>query len=79
MKTGSGLPPKLSPTVQKIIDEAMCQDDKTTAGSSGSTSNLCFLAAIVRNLYQLGWIYRGTTHTASKQNKTSTVGTNEST
>ncbi len=64
MKTGSGLPPKLTPTVQKIIDEAMCQDDKTTATQLqallAAHQIYVSLAAIVRNLYQLGWIYRGT-------------------
>ena len=30
-KPGSGLPPKLSPAVQQIIEDAMCEDDETTA------------------------------------------------
>ena len=30
-KPGSGLPPRLSPAVQQLIESAMCEDDETTA------------------------------------------------
>ncbi len=61
-KPGSGLPPKLSPTVQKIIDEAMCQDGETTATQLHALLAAhhidVSLATIVRNQCKLCWIYR---------------------
>ena len=65
-KPGSGLPPKLSPAVQKVIDEAMCQDDETTATQLqallAERQIYVSLATIVRNRCQLGWIYRGSAY-----------------
>ena len=65
-KPGSGLRPKLSPTVQGIIEEAMQQDDETTATQLqallAERQIYVSLATIVRNRCQLGWIYRGSAY-----------------
>ena len=65
-KPGSGLPPKLSPSVQRIIEEAMRNDDETTATQLqcilASREIYVSLATIVRNRRQLGWIYRGSAY-----------------
>lgn len=65
-KPGSGMPPKLSPQVQKLIEDAMLQDDETTATQLqsvlASRSIYVSLATIVRNRVQLGWTYRGSAY-----------------
>lgn len=68
-KPGSGLPPKLSPNLQRLIDDAMTRDDETTAtqlqAMFASRGIYVSLATIVRNRVDLGWTYRGSAYTAS--------------
>lgn len=65
-KPGSGLPPKLSPALQQLIDEAMQRDDETTATQLqallASRNIYVSLATIVRNRADLGWTYRGSAY-----------------
>ena len=65
-KPGSGLPPKLTPALQKLIEDTMQQDDETTAtqlqAMLASRSIYVSLATIVRNRLQLGWTYRGSAY-----------------
>lgn len=65
-KIGSGLPPKLSPANQKIIEDAMRTDDETTATQLqhhlASHGVYVSLTTIVRNRIQLGWTYRGSAY-----------------
>ena len=52
-KSGSGLPLRLSPAVQQLIETAMCEDDETTATQLqvilASYQIYVSLATIVRN------------------------------
>ena len=63
---GSGSPPKLSPAVQQIIENAMQEDDETTATqiqTKLALSNIYVsLSTIVRNRLTLGWTYRGSAY-----------------
>ena len=65
-KPGSGIPPKLSPNLQKLIEDAMKLDDETTAtqlqAMLASQNIYVSLATIVRNRVQLGWTYRGSAY-----------------
>ncbi len=65
-KPGSGLPPALSPAVQSIIEDAMRNDDETTAtqlqAKLAESSVYVSLATIVRNRLELGWTYRGSAY-----------------
>ena len=65
-KPGSGLPPRLSPEVQQLIEDAMRADDETTAtqlqGILASQQIYVSLATIVRNRLELGWTYRGSAY-----------------
>ena len=65
-KPGSGLPPKLSPAVQELIEDAMRKDDETTATQLqallASQSIYMSLATIVRSRLELGWTYRGSAY-----------------
>lgn len=65
-KTGSGLPPKLSPALQQLIEDAMKRDDESTAtqlqAMLASRAIYVSLATIVRNRVQLGWTYRGSAY-----------------
>lgn len=65
-KPGSGLPPKLSPDLQKLIEDTMKNDDETTATQLqallASKSIYVSLATIVRNRLELGWTYRGSAY-----------------
>ena len=65
-RPGSGLPPKLSPALQRIIEEEMAKDDETTATQLqailASKNVYVSLATIVRNRLDLGWTYRGTAY-----------------
>ena len=65
-KPGSGLPPKLSPRIEKLIEDIMRNDDETTAtqlqGFLANCSVYVSLATIVRNRCNLGWIYRGSAY-----------------
>ena len=65
-KPGSGLPPKLSPVAQQIIEVAMQADDETTATQLQalleSRNIYVSLATIVRNRSELGWTYRGSAY-----------------
>ena len=60
-KPGSGLPPRLSPAVQQLIETAMREDDETTATQLqtilASYQIYVSLATIVRNRRELVWIY----------------------
>ena len=75
-KPGSGLPPKLSPAVQNIIELTMRNDDETTAtqlqAMLASQNIYVSLATIVRNRIALGWTYRGSAYCQliRQQNKT---------
>lgn len=65
-KPGSGLPPKLSPAIQNLIELTMQTDDETTAtqlqAMLASRSVYVSLATIVRNRISLGWTYRGSAY-----------------
>lgn len=65
-KPGSGLPPKLSPAIEKLIEDTMHADDETTATQLqsilASRSIYVSLATILRNRSLLGWIYRGSAY-----------------
>ena len=65
-KPGSGLPPRLSPAVQQLIEDAMRTDDETTATQLqailASRQIYVSLATIVRNRLELGWTYRGSAY-----------------
>lgn len=65
-KPGSGLPPKISPDIQRLIEEVMRQDDETTATQIqailADRGIYVSLATIVRSRCQLGWIYRGSAY-----------------
>ena len=65
-KPGSGLPPKLSPELQKLIEDTMKNDDETTATQLqallAAKDIYVSLATIVRNRVQLGWTYRGSAY-----------------
>ena len=65
-KPGSGLPPRLSPAVQQLIEAAMRQDDETTATQLQAIlahyQVYVSLATIVRNRRELGWVYRGSAY-----------------
>ena len=65
-KPGSGLPPKLSPAIIQLIEDAMREDDETTAtqlqAKLASYDIYVSLATIVRNRCDLGWIYRGSAY-----------------
>ena len=65
-KPGSGLPPKLSPAIVKLIEDTMRKDDETTATQLQSilaTRQIYVsLSTIVRNRSELGWIYRGSAY-----------------
>ena len=65
-KPGSGFPPKLSPSVQQLIEDTMREDDETTAtqlqATLASRQIYVSLATIVRNRRELGWTYRGSAY-----------------
>ena len=65
-KPGSGPSTKLSPAVQQMIENAMREDDETTAtqlqAKLASQGIYVSLATIVRNRKTLGWIYRGSAY-----------------
>ena len=65
-KPGSGLPPKLSPALQQLIEDTMRRDDETTAtqlqAMLASRNVYVSLATIVRNRAELGWTYRGSAY-----------------
>ena len=65
-KPGSGLPPKLSPAVQQIIEDAMREDDETTAtqlqAMLASHDIYVSLATILHNRQDLRWIYHGSAY-----------------
>ena len=58
---GSGLPPKLSPAIQQLIEQTMQEDDETSAtqlqAKLASLGVYVSLATIVRN-----WTYRGSAY-----------------
>ena len=62
-KPGSGFPPKILPTFSLIVEQAMHEDDETTA-----TQLQVKLAAhgvyvcLARGRHQLGWTYRGSAY-----------------
>ena len=63
---GSGLPGKLSPAIQQIIEDAMHKDDETTAtqlqAKLASHEIYVSLATILRSGKQLHWVYRGSAY-----------------
>ena len=65
-KPGSGLPPKLTPALKQLIEDAMKEDDETTAtqlqGILAARNVYVSLATIVRNRLELGWTYRGSAY-----------------
>ena len=65
-KPGSGLPPKLSPQLQRLIEDTMRRNDETTAtqlqAMLASENIYVSLATIVRNRASLGWTYRGSAY-----------------
>lgn len=65
-KPGSGLPPKLSPPIKRLIEDAMRRDDETTATQLQAVlaahGVYVSLTTIVRNRRELGWIYRGSAY-----------------
>jgi transposase len=84
-KPGSGLPPKLSPAIQQLIEQAMRKDDETTATQLQAilASRLIYvsLSTIVRNRRELGWTFRGSAYCqlirhANKQKRLNWAQTN---
>ena len=65
-KPGSGVVSRLSPAIQRIIEQAMEEDDETTAtqlqAKLASFGVYVSLATILRNRRLLGWIYRGSAY-----------------
>ena len=65
-KPGSGVPPRLSPAVRQLIEDAMREDDETTAtqlqAMLAGHQVYVSLATIVRNRQDLGWVYRGSAY-----------------
>lgn len=65
-KPGSGLPPKLSPAIQQLIEQTMQQDDETSVtqlqAKLASLGIYVSLATIVHNRVQLGWTYCGSAY-----------------
>lgn len=65
-KPGSGLPPKLSPSIKQLIESTMRQDDETTAtqiqAKLATYGIYVSLATIVRSRLELGWTYRGSAY-----------------
>ena len=65
-KPGSGLPAKLSPAVQQIIEDAMREDDETTAtqlqAKLASHEIHVSLATILHSRKQLQWVYHGSAY-----------------
>ena len=65
-KPGSGLPPKLSPDLQKLIEDTVKNDDETAATQLqallAAKNIYVSLATIVRHRVQLGWTYRGSAY-----------------
>ena len=63
---GSGLPPKLSPAIQQLIEQTMQENDETSAtqlqAKLASLGVSVSLATIVRNRVQLGWTYHGSAY-----------------
>lgn len=60
-KPGSGLTPKLSLGIQRLIEATMRNDDETTAtqlqAMLAQHAIYVSLATIVRNRHQLGWLH----------------------
>ena len=65
-KAGSGLPPKLSPALEELVEDTMRKDDETTAtqlqAHLASKNVYVSLATIVRHRLELGWTYRGSAY-----------------
>ena len=65
-KPGSGVVSRLSPAIQRIIEQAMEEDDETTATQLqvklANYGVYVSLATILRNRRLLGWIYRGSAY-----------------
>ena len=65
-KPGSGFPPRISPSIQDLLDEAMEENDETTATQLQAilaTKDIYVsLSTIVRHRRQLGWVYRGSAY-----------------
>ena len=65
-KPGSGLPPKLSPSLLQLVEDTTRDDDETTATQLqvifAARNVYVSLATIVRNREQLGWTYRGSVY-----------------
>ena len=65
-KPGSGVPPRLSPAIRQLIEDAMREDDETTAtqlqAMLAQYQVYVSLATIVRNRQDLGWVYRGSAY-----------------
>jgi len=65
-KPGSGMTLKLSPAILQIIEQAMRDDDETTATQLqvklAAYNVHVSLSTILRNRRQLGWIYRGSAY-----------------
>ena len=79
-KPGSGMPPKLSPAIQKLIEDTMRADDETTATQLQSIlatyGIYVSLATILRNRSSLGWIYRGSAYCQLIRQPNKIKGTN---
>ena len=65
-KPGSGLASQLSPVNQRIIEQAMREDDETTAtqlqAKLADYGMYVSLAIILQNRRLLGWVYRGSAY-----------------
>ena len=63
LKPGSGMTLKLSPAILQMIEQAMQNDDETTATQLQVRLTACnvhdSLSTILQNRQQLGWVYRG--------------------
>ena len=65
-KPGCGVVSRPSPAIQIIIEQAMEEDDETTAtqlqAKLANYGVYVSLATILRNRHLLGWIYRGSAY-----------------
>jgi len=65
-KSGSSFPPKISPAIKLIVEQAMREDDEMTVtelqAKLAAHGVYVSLATIVRGRHQLGWTYRGSAY-----------------
>ena len=74
-KPGSGFPPKISPAISLIVEQAMREDDETTATQLQAKLAVhgvyVSLTTIVCSRHQLDWTYRGSAYCQLTRHQTS--------